>query len=337
MPTKPRYNTGMNTINPSPPENKPARVQIIVPVYNEQDVLPVFMQRIHHVLDHEPVHWSVLFVNDGSSDNTLSQLQQMHRQDKRVGYINLSRNFGKEHAMTAGLDLCDADAVVIMDVDLQDPPELIPDMLREWRNGFDVVYATRRERHGESPLKKATAHGFYRLLNAMGEIPIPKDTGDFRLLSRRAVTALRQLRERNRFMKGLYAWIGYPQKSLLFDRDPRAAGNSKWNFAKLWRFAIDGITAFSTVPLRFATWIGLGVAAFAFFYGLVIIIKTLIHGSDVPGYPSLMTVILFLGGIQLMAIGVIGEYLGRMFSETKQRPLYLIESIHPADNAEKTS
>ena len=324
--------------SPTRPAQRPratARLQVIVPVYNEQEVISEFMQRLHQVLDHEPVNWSVLFVNDGSGDDTLAQLQRLNRQDKRVGYINLSRNFGKEHAMTAGLDLCDADAVVIMDVDLQDPPELIPEMLREWHNGFDVVYATRRERHGETALKKATAHGFYRLMNRLGEIPIPKDTGDYRLLSRRAVAALRQLRERNRFMKGLYAWIGYRQKGILFDREPRAAGNSKWNLAKLWRFAIDGITAFSTVPLRFATWIGLAVAAFAFVYGLVIIIKTLLHGNDVPGYPSLMTVILFLGGIQLMAIGVIGEYLGRMFSETKQRPLYLIESVQPAEAEER--
>ncbi len=321
----------MNAAKSTPPASG-GKLQIIVPVYNEQAVIPAFMQRLHGVLDHEPINWSVLFVNDGSTDDTLQQLQRLNQQDKRVGYINLSRNFGKEHAMTAGLDLCDADAVVIMDVDLQDPPELIPEMLSQWRNGFDVVYATRRERHGESALKKATAHGFYRLMNRLGEIPIPRDTGDFRLLSRRAVAALRQLRERNRFMKGLYAWIGYPQTSVLFDRQPRAAGHSKWNFGKLWRFAMDGITAFSTVPLRFATWIGLGVALFAFVYGLIIIIKTLLHGSDVPGYPSLMTVILFLGGIQLMALGVIGEYLGRMFSETKQRPLYLVESIQPADN-----
>ncbi len=310
---------------------KTPSLQIIVPVYNEQDVLPVFMQRLHQALDHEPVHWSVLFINDGSTDSTAERLHRLHQQDRRVGYVNLSRNFGKEYAMTAGLDLCDADAVIIIDVDLQDPPELIPEMLREWRSGYDVVYATRRQRHGESALKKATAHGFYRLLNRLGDIAVPADTGDFRLLSRRAVAALRQLRERNRFMKGLYAWIGYPQKSVLFDRQPRAAGHSKWNFAKLWRFAIDGITAFSIVPLRFSTWIGLAVAAFAFLYGMVIIAKTLVYGSDVPGYPSLMTVILFLGGIQLMAIGVIGEYLGRMFNESKQRPLYLVESIHPPE------
>lgn len=306
-----------------------SNLQIIVPVFNEQEVVDLFYAKIKQILQTCDVHWSILFVDDGSSDGTVQHLEFLCHKDSRVGFITLSRNFGKEYALTAGLDHADADVVVVIDVDLQDPPELIPQMLELWQEGYDVVYATRKRREGETYLKKATATWFYRIINAMSNISIPKDTGDYRLLDIKAVRALNKLRESNRFMKGLFAWIGYKQKAIYFDRKQRAAGTTKWSMRKLFSFAVDGITSFSYVPLKFATWIGVSVALFSFVYGLVVIAKTLVFGSDLPGYPSLMVVILFLGGIQLMALGIIGEYLGRLFEENKHRPLYLIDKYQP--------
>lgn len=306
-------------------------IDIIVPVFNEQDVIPLFKKRIQAVMQSCDIQWRVIFVDDGSSDESLAVMKSIHESNGQFGYLSLSRNFGKEYAVTAGLDHASADAAVVIDVDLQDPPELIPDMVAEWHAGFDVVYATRKARHGESMAKKATANMFYRIINSMSKIDIPKDTGDYRLMSRRAYLAVNKLRERNRFMKGLFAWVGYKQKQLYFEREPRAAGETKWNYSKLWRFALDGITSFSYMPLRFATWIGMTVAIFAFIFGTIIIAKTLVLGNDVPGYPSLMVVVLFLGGIQLTALGIIGEYLGRMFNESKQRPLYLIDEYQPPE------
>lgn len=306
-------------------------IDIIVPVFNEQAVIPLFQERISSAMQRCDVDWRVIFVDDGSSDDSLDVIKRMHEEHGQFGYLSLSRNFGKEYAVTAGLDHASADAAVVIDVDLQDPPELIPEMVTEWHAGYDVVYATRKARHGESMAKKTTANLFYRTINSMSKIEIPKDTGDFRLMSRRAYQAVNKLRERNRFMKGLFAWVGYKQKQIHFEREPRAAGETKWNYSKLWRFALDGITSFSYLPLRFATWIGMSVAIFAFIYGAIIIAKTLIFGNDVPGYPSLMVVILFLGGIQLTALGIIGEYLGRMFNESKQRPLYLIDEFQPPE------
>lgn len=306
-------------------------IDIIVPVYNEQDVLPLFVSRIKEVMQECDVSWRVIFVDDGSSDESLAQMKAIHEQESRFGYLAFSRNFGKEYALTAGLDHATADAAIVIDVDLQDPPELIPDMIAHWHHGYDVVYATRKARHGESMVKKATASWFYRIINSMSKIDIPKDTGDYRLMSRKAYSAVNKLRERNRFMKGLFAWVGFKQKQIYFEREPRAAGETKWNYGKLWRFALDGITSFSYLPLRFATWIGMTVATIAFLYGTVIIAKTIIMGNDVPGYPSLMVVILFLGGIQLTALGIIGEYLGRMFNESKQRPLYLVDEFQPPE------
>ena len=306
-------------------------IDIIVPVFNEQDVIPLFEKRITQVMQSCDVQWRVLFIDDGSSDDSLAMMKSIHQSNSQFGYLSLSRNFGKEYAVTAGLDHASADAAVVIDVDLQDPPELIPEMVVEWHAGYDVIYATRKARHGESMAKKATANMFYRIINSMSKITIPKDTGDYRLMSRRAYLAVNKLRERNRFMKGLFAWVGYKQKQLYFEREPRAAGESKWNYSKLWRFALDGITSFSYMPLRFATWIGMTVAVFAFIDGAIIIAKTIILGNDVPGYPSLMVMVLFLGGIQLTALGIIGEYLGRMFNESKQRPLYLIDEYQPPD------
>ncbi len=305
-------------------------LSVIVPVYNEQEVLGEFYRRLAEVLAGIEARAEVIFANDGSDDYSLVRLQELQAGDKRIAILDLSRNFGKEIAMTAGLDHARGDAVIIIDGDLQDPPELIPQMIEEWRHGFDVVYAQRRSRAGESALKKTTAALFYRLMQRISRVQIPVDTGDFRLLSRRAVDALAGLRERHRFMKGLFAWIGYPQKAIHYDRDPRHDGESKWSYLALWNLALEGITSFSTLPLKVATYLGMITALGAFLYGLFIILDTLFFGNPVAGYPSLLVVILFLGGIQLMALGVIGEYLGRMFDETKGRPLYLIRDYLPA-------
>ncbi len=305
-------------------------ISVIVPAYNEQEVLPEFHRRLAAVLDELPGESEVIYVNDGSADATAMVIQGLRVQDRRVALVDLSRNFGKEIAMTAGLDHSSGDAAVVIDADLQDPPELIPEMVRAWRDGYDMVYARRMSRDGESWLKKVTAHLFYRLIQRVSRVRIPPDTGDFRLLSRRAVDALGQLREHHRFMKGLFAWIGYPEKAIPYRRDPRHAGDTKWNYWKLWNFALEGITSFTTAPLRVATYLGLATALGAFAFALWIIYKTLAFGDPVQGYPSLMVVILFLGGVQLMFVGVLGEYLGRMFDESKHRPLYLVQRFTPA-------
>jgi polyisoprenyl-phosphate glycosyltransferase len=301
---------------------------IIVPAYNEQEVLLEFHQRVSNVALGLSLDYEIVYVTDGSTDNTLAVLCELRTTDRHVAVLDLSRNFGKEIALSAGLDYARGDAVIVIDADLQDPPELIPTLISSWREGYDVVYATRSVREGETFLKKATAHLFYRAIQGVSRFKIPEDTGDFRLLSRRAVDALKQFREQHRFMKGLFAWIGYPQKSVPYRRDPRFAGETKWNYWKLWNFAIEGITSFTIAPLKLATYLGLMVALGAFSYGAFIIVKTLMFGNPVPGYPSLMVVILFLGGVQLMALGIIGEYLGRMFDETKGRPLYLVNAFH---------
>ena len=267
----------------------------------------------------------IIYVNDGSIDGSLNKIHRLMAEDTRVAIVDLSRNFGKEIAMTAGLDHAHGDAVVVIDADLQDPPELIPEMIEQWQSGYDVVYAQRTSRAGESAFKKSTAHVFYRLIQKLSRVQIPHDAGDFRLLSRRAVEALSGLREQHRFMKGLFAWIGYPQKAIQYERDARYGGETKWNYIGLWNFAIEGITSFSTIPLKVATYVGMLTALGAFLYGMFIVLETILYGNPVAGYPSLLVVVLFLGGIQLMALGVIGEYLGRMFDETKGRPLYLIK------------
>ncbi|MGH8744436.1 MAG: glycosyltransferase family 2 protein, partial [Burkholderiales bacterium] len=292
-----------------------------------------FHARLCTVLAQVAVPAEIIYVNDGSRDGTLDILRSLKKKDERVAILDLSRNFGKEIALTAGLDHATGDIVVIIDADLQDPPELIPEFIKHWREGCDVVYARRVVREGESALKKATAYIFYRLMQRMSKVEIPEDTGDYRLLSRRAVNSLKRLREQHRFMKGLFAWIGYPQKGVPYQREPRAAGKSKWSYWRLWNFALEGITSFSTAPLKFATYLGLITAFLAFAYGAWTIYKTLAFGEPVRGYPSLMVVILFLGGVQLFTIGIIGEYLGRMFNETKRRPLYLVKDYLPAGTA----
>jgi len=310
-------------------------LSVIVPVYNEEEVLLEFHNRLSEVLNAMSVNAEIVYVNDGSADKTLMLLHTLRDNDLRIAILDLSRNFGKEIALTAGLDYANGDAVVIIDADLQDPPELIPELLKHWREGYDVVYAKRIAREGETILKKATARAFYSLMQKVGRVKIPENAGDFRLLSRRAVDALKQIREKHRFMKGLFTWIGYQQKEVPYRRDPRYAGKTKWNYWRLFNFALDAVTSFTTTPLKLSTYLGILTAFGAFVYGSVIIFKTLIYGEPVKGYPSLMVVILFLGGIQLVAIGVIGEYLGRMFDESKNRPLYLLKGYEPSNSDKK--
>ena len=303
---------------------------VVVPAYNEGDGLRAFHARLAAVFDTLDLQPSVLYVDDGSRDDTWSVIESLAAADARVGALRLSRNFGKELALTAGLDRADGDAVIVIDADLQDPPELIPDFIAKWREGHDAVFGTRIEREGETWVKKATASMFYRVIGRLSKTPVPRDTGDFRLLSRRAIEALRELRERHRFMKGLFGWVGFRQVALPYHREARHAGASKFNYWKLWNFAIEGITSFSSAPLRIAMYVGLLVALFAFVFGVWIVVKTLVWGDPVAGYPSLMVAVLFLGGVQLMALGVIGEYLGRLYEESKQRPLYLVDEFRPA-------
>lgn len=305
-------------------------ISVVVPAYNEAAVLEESHNRLTNVINGMAHDFEIIYVNDGSNDDTDSIIQGLHRNDPRVGLVTLSRNFGKEVALTAGLEHASGDAVVVIDSDLQDPPELIPDLVARWQEGFDVVYATRNKRLGENWLKKSTAALFYRLMLKISHIQLPRDTGDFRILSRRAVDAVTRFREQHRFMKGLFTWIGFKQTSINYDRAPRHGGKTKWNYWQLWNFALEGITSFSVAPLKISTYLGILTAAGAFVYGAIIITKTLIFGADMPGYPSLMVVILFLGGIQLISIGIIGEYLGRTFNESKNRPLYFVDEYLPS-------
>jgi glycosyltransferase involved in cell wall biosynthesis len=304
---------------------------VVIAAYDEADALPVLHPRVVAVLDAMPeVDDRVLYVDDGSTDATWRELQRIAAADARVSLLRLSRNFGKEAALTAGLDRVDTGAALILDADGQDPPELIPQFVAKWREGYDDVHGTRLEREGEGWLKRATAHGFYRVIGRLSDTPIPTDTGDFRLLSPRALAALRQLRERHRFMKGLFGWVGFNRIAIPYHRDARVAGSSKFNFWRLWNFALEGITSFSTAPLRVATYLGVVTALLAFAYGLWIVAKALLWGDPVAGWPTMMAAILFLGGAQLIALGLIGEYLGRLYMESKQRPLYLVDSWQPA-------
>lgn len=299
---------------------------IVVPACNEGAGLREFHARLAKVLDTlDGVASAVLYVDDGSRDDTFQVMCELRAADPRVATLRLARNFGKELALTAGLDHVTHGAAVVIDADLQDPPELIATFVAHWREGYDVVYGTRASRAGESRFKKFTAAAFYRVMERLSATPIPRDTGDFRLLSRRALDALAQVRERQRFMKGLFTWVGYRQLSIVYHRDARHAGTSKWSYWRLWNFALDGITSFSGAPLKLATYIGLLASLAAFLFGLWVLGKALLLGDPVRGYPSLMVVVLFLGGVQLMALGMIGEYLGRLYLEAKQRPLYLVD------------
>ena len=307
-------------------EDNKKLVTILIPAYNEEEALPILYERLVKLMNSLPQYnFELLFVNDGSHDKTLDILKEMRKSDSRICYVNLSRNYGKEVAMIAGFDYINGDCMINIDADLQDPPELIPEMLKYWEEGYDDVYAKRKSRKGESIFKKLTSWGYYRVLQSMTNIQIQTDTGDFRLLDRRCVEAIRQMRESQRYTKGLYSWIGYKKKEILYDRDARVAGKTKWNYRQLANLSIDGITSFTTSPLRWAAIIGMLVSLCGFIYMIIIIAKTLIYGIDVPGYASMMVVILFLGGLQLIFLGIIGEYLGRAFYESKGRPLYFID------------
>jgi len=309
-----------------PPTNVQPIVElsVIVPMHDESQNIPHFFDRLTPVLERLGITYEVICVDDGSQDQTLDLLLEIRKANPAIKVVSLSRNFGKDVALTAGIEHAAGAALIPIDCDLQDPPELIEEMLRKWREGYDVVLATRRGRRGETRLKKTTAALFYRTLRKIADFPIPQDTGDFRLMDRRVATALAALPERSRFMKGLFAWVGFNQATILYEREPRHAGSSKWNYWKLWNFAIDGITSFSSFPLKIWSYVGLGISLLAFLYASLLIYLKLARDIDVPGYASLMVTVLFLGGIQLITLGIIGEYLARVYTEVKGRPLYIV-------------
>ena len=305
-------------------------LSIIVPVKDEEEAIPPFVARMTRVLDAlrdpqgAPVGWEILFVDDGSTDLTMAAILTAHDADGRIGALSLSRNFGKEAALSAGLDNVRGQVVVPIDVDMQDPPEVIGDMIAKWREGYEVVYGVRRNRMTDSLPKRLTADLYYRAHNWLSMDKIPEHAGDFRLLDRQVVEVIKRMPERNRFMKGLFAWSGFRQTAVDYDRVERAVGTTKFNYWKLWTLAIDGITSASTAPLRVWSYIGAVIALIALVYAVFIGLRTMIYGADVAGYPSLMVAILFLGGVQLLSLGVLGEYVGRILVETKHRPIYIV-------------
>ena len=304
-------------------------ISVVVPVFNEAQVLPEFYRRLHRVLAAQDLHSEIVFVDDGSSDGSVDYLLSLRNSDPRVAVVELSRNFGKEVAVSAGLDHAAGNAVMIIDADLQDPPEMLPEFVDAWRAGYDMVYGQRLSRDGESWFKVQSSRWYYRVINRLSDVPIPPDAGDFRLLSRRAVDAVNTLRENHRYMTGLYAWVGFPSMALPYARQARQAGASKWSYWRLWGLALEGITSFSAVPLKLATLLGIVTAGGALLYGLYFLLRTLVFGNPVPGYPSLIVVMLFLGGVQLICLGIIGEYLGRTFDQSKRRQLYFLKGLHP--------
>ncbi|MBD2682231.1 MULTISPECIES: glycosyltransferase family 2 protein [Nostoc] len=308
--------------------NDNVEISVVVPMYNEEPNIDYLFERLVSVLVRLNMKYEIVCVNDGSKDNTLKFLVEHHYRNPAIKVVNLSRNFGKEIALTAGIDYTTGAAVVPIDADLQDPPELIEQLIAKWREGYDVVYGTRRSRQGESWIKRFTASAFYQTIGKLSHTPIPPNTGDFRLLDRRVVNALKQMPERNRFMKGLFAWVGFKQTSILYDRPQRYQGTTKWNYWRLWNFAIDGIAAFSLIPLKVWSYLGLTISLISFFYASFLVIRTLLFGIDIPGYASLMVAVLFLGGVQLLSLGMIGEYLGRVYDEVKGRPLYLVRDSY---------
>jgi glycosyltransferase involved in cell wall biosynthesis len=304
------------------------KISIIIPMYNEESNLDYLFERLESVLNCLNNTYEIICINDGSRDNTLQLLIEQNQRNSCIKVINLSRNFGKEIALTAGIDYSSGDVVIPIDADLQDPPELITEMLEKWQEGYDVVYAVRKSRQGETWLKRFTADSFYRIIGKMSSIPIPANTGDFRLMDRKVVEALKRVSERTRFMKGLFAWVGFKQTYILFDREPRFQGKTSWNYWKLWNFALDGIISFTLIPLKVWSYIGLVISLISLLYASFLVIRTLVFGVDLPGYASIMVSILFLGGIQLISLGVIGEYLGRVYEEVKARPLYLVRECY---------
>jgi glycosyltransferase involved in cell wall biosynthesis len=309
-------------------------VSLVVPMRNEEDSIDEFMARVLPAVQQVGCDYEVVCVNDGSTDRTLELLRAARAGDRRVKIVDLARNFGKDLAMTAGIDHAEGDAIIPLDADLQDPPELIPDLVAKWREGNDMVIAVRRDRRGDSFLKRLSANLFYRAIGRMSDVPIPANAGDYRIMDRCVIDALKSMPERNRFMKGIFAWVGFRQASIVFDRPARVAGSSKWSFWKLWNFALDGIFSFSTLPLRIWTYFGAIIAVFALGYAVLIAGRTLIMGVDVPGYASLAVILLFFSGLNMIGLGIIGEYLGRVFIEVKHRPLYLVRDTIGFDRQE---
>ena len=307
------------------------KITIMVPCYNEQDSLPLFYEALGKIMKDERLseyEWELLFINDGSKDNTLAVLKALRAKDERVSYIDLSRNFGKEKAMLAGFDYATGDCMIIMDADLQDPPGLIPEMISWWEQGYDDVYAKRKTRGEESYLRKSFSLLFYKILQKTTKIEVLQNVGDFRLLDRSCINALKNIRESERYTKGMFCWIGFKKKEILFDRGDRVAGKSAWNFWSLFSLAIEGITSFTTSPLRISSIFGLIVSVAAFLYMIFILVKTLLYGDPVQGFPTIMTVVLFLGGVQLLSIGILGEYIARIFNESKNRPTYIVREYN---------
>ena len=302
------------------------KISILIPCYNEEQSLPLLYPELVKLMDAQPGYeWELLFVNDGSMDGTLDLLRRYCEQDSSVNYVSLSRNFGKEAAMLAGFDHVTGDCMVIIDADLQDPPELIPEMIRWWEQGYEDVYARRKTRGRESWLRKRLSMLFYRMLQQSSRFDVLQNVGDFRLLDRRCINALKRMRESERYTKGMFSWIGFKKKEIEFDRGDRQAGKSAWNYRQLFSLAIDGITSFSSLPLRISTIAGFFISLLAFIYMMVVFVRALIWGNPVQGYPSLLVIILFLGGIQLLSLGIIGEYIGRIYNETKNRPDYIVD------------
>jgi len=316
--------TGMDTER----RQKRPLLSAVVPFLNEEECIPALIAELDNCLSKLGIPFELVLVDDGSRDQSVAvaKAELSSRPQIKATVISLSRNFGKEAALTAGLEAARGDVVVPLDADLQDPPAIIEEMLAHWQEGYDVVYAVRRQRAGESKTKRFTAYGFYRLMGKLSKTGIPADTGDFRLMDRCVVDALLRLPERSRFMKGLFAWVGFKQIAVYYDRDPRKLGQTNWNYWKLWNFAIDGVTSFSRMPLQVWSYAGLAIALLAMGYGCWMVLRTLLFGIDLPGYASLMTAVLFLGGVQLIGMGVLGEYLGRIFEEVKRRPLYLVRT-----------
>lgn len=305
------------------------KISIIIPAYNEEEALPILYERMKKLMeDMTNYEFEILFVNDGSKDKTIEIIKNLRQEDNRICYVDFSRNFGKEIAMIAGLDYATGDCVIFMDADLQDPPELVPELVKYWEEGYDDVYAKRRSRKGETWLKKFTSSMYYKVLQHLTKVEIQRDTGDFRLLDRRCVNALKKLRESQRNTKSMFSWIGYKKKEVLYDRDPRVAGSTKWNYMKLVDLAIDGITSFTTSPLRLSTFIAIPTFMVLFVYFVYVIAKSIIIQEAIQAYQAIILLILFFSGIQILLFGIIGEYLGRIFNETKNRPLYLVNEYN---------
>ena len=308
------------------------KISILIPCYNEEKSLPLLYPELVKLMEGNKAYdWELMFVNDGSTDGTLAALQQLRQQDSRVNYVDLSRNFGKEAAMLAGFDYVTGDCMAIIDADLQHPPTLIPEMIKHWEAGYDDVYAKRRSRGKESWLRRRLSLLFYKLLQSSSRFDVLQNVGDFRLLDRKCINALKRMRESERYTKGMYSWIGFNKKEVEFDQGDRLAGDSSWNFRRLFSFALDGITSFTNAPLRISTMMGFVVSVCAFLYMIYVFCKALIYGDPVQGYPTLVILVLFLGGIQLLSLGIIGEYIGRIYNETKNRPDYIVRQFNGED------